>query len=104
MPVSYTHLDVYKRQPRSINRHNYSEAEIDQVVEKPVVRKLCSLMRFRNQHPAFNGSIAVDQDSTGGKLHIRWDKDGAFAALDANFQDCLLYTSSIRFFSFWLLS
>ena len=74
-------------EPRSINRHNYSEAEIDQVAEKPVVQKLCNLMRFRNQHPAFNGDITVDQDSTGGKLHIRWDKDGAFAALDANFQD-----------------
>ena len=73
-------------EPRSINRHNYSEAEIDQVAEKPVVQKLCNLMRFRNQHPAFNGDITVDQDSTGGKLHIRWDKDGAFAALDANFR------------------
>ena len=57
------------------------------MAEKPVVQKLCNLMRFRNQHPAFNGDITVDQDSTGGKLHIRWDKDGAFAALDTNFQD-----------------
>ena len=72
---------------RSINRHNYTEEEIDQAVQKPILQKLYRLMRFRNQHPAFDGNILVDQNSAGGRLHIQWKKNNAIAVLDADFGD-----------------
>ena len=72
---------------RSINRHNYTEEEIDQAVQKPMLQKLYRLMRFRNQHPAFDGNILVDQTSAGGRLHIQWKKNNAIAVLDADFGD-----------------
>jgi sucrose phosphorylase len=49
---------------RSINRHNYSLAEIDQCCKTPLVRKLIALMRFRNEHPAFDGEIAINCPET----------------------------------------
>ena len=72
---------------RSINRHNYTEEEIDRAVQKPMLQKLYRLMRFRNQHPAFDGNILVDQTSAGGRLHIQWKKNNAIAVLDADFGD-----------------
>ena len=72
---------------RSINRHNYTEEEIDQAVQKPMLQKLYRLMHFRNQHPDFDGNILVDQNSAGGRLHIQWKKDNAIAVLDADFGD-----------------
>lgn len=38
---------------RNINRHNYTEQELEQEACRPVVRRLCALMRLRNGHPAF---------------------------------------------------
>ena len=42
---------------RAINRHMYSLEEAEAAVQKPVVRALLQLMRFRNTHPAFNGQV-----------------------------------------------
>jgi sucrose phosphorylase len=44
---------------REVNRHNYSMDEIISAVEKPVVQRLIKLIRFRNEHPAFNGKLTV---------------------------------------------
>ncbi|MDF2888859.1 MAG: sucrose phosphorylase [Lacrimispora sp.] len=38
---------------RDINRHYYSLDEIEKEVNRPVVKQLFELMRFRNTHPAF---------------------------------------------------
>ncbi len=38
---------------RDINRHYYSLEEIAKETERPVVKRLFELMRFRNTHPAF---------------------------------------------------
>ena len=40
---------------RDINRHYYTVEEAKDALEKPVVKALLDLCRFRNQHPAFNG-------------------------------------------------
>ncbi|SFR58172.1 sucrose phosphorylase [Anaeromicropila populeti] len=42
---------------RNINRHYYTLDEIEQEVERPVVKKLIQLMEFRNSHPAFDGEF-----------------------------------------------
>lgn len=48
---------------REINRHNFSLEEIECAVKKPVVKRLIELIRFRNEHPAFNGSIEIPDSS-----------------------------------------
>jgi len=52
---------------RNINRHYYTREEIEQEVKRPVVQKLCTLMKFRNTHDAFNGTVSI-QD--GPEKHI----------------------------------
>lgn len=45
--------------PRDISRHNYTYQEVAEAAQKPVVQKLCRLMRFRNSYDAFSGSCHV---------------------------------------------
>ena len=44
---------------RNINRHYYSLEEAEQEMERPVVKRLFELMRFRNSYPAFDGEFSV---------------------------------------------
>lgn len=65
---------------REINRHNYTIAEIDKEVDRPVVKKLIELIRLRNSHPAFNGTfdVGVCDDS---EIVISWNNNESFARL-----------------------
>ncbi|MCX6054221.1 MAG: sucrose phosphorylase [Chloroflexi bacterium] len=65
---------------REINRHNYSIEEIDRDVQRNVVVKLLELIKFRNNHPAFNGVFSVINcdDET---LLLSWDNPDVFARL-----------------------
>jgi len=45
---------------RNINRHNYSLAEAERELERPVVQRLRDLMRFRNSCPAFAGGFELE--------------------------------------------
>ncbi len=45
--------------PRSINRHNYTEEELAQEVQRPIVQRLLSMLRLRNTHPAFDGPLEI---------------------------------------------
>lgn len=56
---------------RAINRYNYSVAEVEQALQKPVVQRLLSLIRFRNEHPAFHGSFQV-LDTSEDHLVMTW--------------------------------
>jgi hypothetical protein len=58
---------------REINRHNFSMEEIEACVEKGVVQRLVKLIRFRNEHPAFNGEFQV-LDSKESIIRLRWQK------------------------------
>ncbi len=69
---------------REINRHNYSLEEIDQAVQRPVVQKLFDLIRFRNQHPAFQGSFSMPE-APDPSIILRWDNEDAWATLEVNF-------------------
>lgn len=66
---------------RAINRHNFTEEEIAQLVEKDVVQRLLKLIRFRNDYEAFNGDFEVI-DTPADKLHLKWKLDE---------KDCNLY-------------
>ena len=75
-------LDSIKKtgEGREINRHNFTLEEIEQAIEKDVVKKLMTLIKLRNTHPAFNGVFEVgscdDKD-----LVLSWKKDEAFTEL-----------------------
>jgi sucrose phosphorylase len=60
---------------REINRHRYTAAELDEALDRPVVRALARLIRFRNAHPAFQGAFSC-LDAADGALALRW-RNGA---------------------------
>ena len=66
---------------RDVNRHYYARGEIEQELQRPVVQALLRLIRFRNSHPAFEGSCTV----TGGgpRLTMAWTHHDERAVLDA---------------------
>ncbi len=43
--------------PRGVNRHRFTPEEAAKELERPVVKALQMMCRFRNYHPAFNGQV-----------------------------------------------
>jgi sucrose phosphorylase len=72
------------KEGRNINRHYYSMDEVAAEVERPVVKKLISLMEFRNAHPAFDGSFEL-LECDDNELVIRRVGKGGAAELHADF-------------------
>jgi sucrose phosphorylase len=66
---------------RDINRHYYTPEEIDRAIQRPVVQSLFEFMRFRNQHPAFNGSFSMPETSDSA-LILRWDNGEDWTMLE----------------------
>ena len=56
---------------RDINRHYYSTAEIDENLERPVVKALNALAKFRNELPAFDGEFSYEVDGDTS-ITFRW--------------------------------
>ncbi|MRH43605.1 sucrose phosphorylase [Aquibacillus halophilus] len=56
---------------REINRHNFTLSEIEQSLEKDVVKRLMRLIKFRNDYNAFNGNFDVLK-SMDGEVRLRW--------------------------------
>ena len=71
---------------RTINRHTYTRAELEEAVQKPVCRRLYQLMRFRNTYEAFNGNITIGDNCDDGTLTITWEKGLYHTTLHADFK------------------
>ncbi len=69
---------------RDINRHYYTPEEIDLAIQRPVVQSLFELIRFRNRHPAFNGSFSMPETPDSG-IALRWDNGVDWAMLEVDF-------------------
>jgi len=69
---------------RDINRHYYTPEEIDRAIQRPVVQSLFKLIRFRNHHPAFNGSFSMPETRDSG-ITMRWDNGVNWAMLEVDF-------------------
>lgn len=66
---------------REINRHNFSMEEIEQCVQKKVVKRLLRLIRFRNEYDAFNGVFKV-MESPGDEIMLSWRKENKYCSLN----------------------
>ncbi len=69
---------------RDINRHYYTPEEIDRAIQRSVVQSLFELIRFRNHHPAFNGSFSMPGTRDSG-ISLRWDNGVDWAMLEVDF-------------------
>lgn len=74
------------KEGRNINRHYYSNEELKTETERPVVKKLLNMMRFRNSEIAFSGSFQIDE-CTDSSMIIRREKDGENITLAADFKN-----------------
>jgi len=69
---------------RDINRHYYSHDEVLAALRRPIVTRLCQLIRLRNVHPAFAGKFHI-ADSSDTELVLRWRNGTEFAELALDF-------------------
>lgn len=60
---------------RDINRHRYTPEEIAAELQRPVVQRLCALIRLRNAHPSFGG-VFESLEAPTGTLLMRWTGGG----------------------------
>lgn len=67
---------------RAINRRNYTLEEIDTALRRPIVRRLIELVRLRNTHPAFDGTLDIDAD--GSSLRLCWRAGVATCILEVD--------------------
>ncbi len=61
---------------RNINRTYYSSNEIRERLGRPVVKALCKLIKFRNEHASFQGDFQLEE-SDSEVLHVSW-RNGKF--------------------------
>jgi sucrose 6(F)-phosphate phosphorylase len=68
---------------RAINRHDYSRGEVEAALRRPVVKRLLELVRLRNTHPAFDGSLQV---ATGRDrvLRLGWRNGESSCSLEVD--------------------
>jgi len=62
-----------------------ARTEIDASLARPVVRALCRLIRFRNEHPAFDGNLTCSGEGPG--FVMSWARDDDEAVLRADLAD-----------------
>ncbi len=73
---------------RNINRHYYSKEEIEREIERPMLKKMYAIMRFRNSYPAFDGDVSIDDAGSANGLTIRWSNGEYAAQLHADLKTC----------------
>ena len=76
---------------RDINRHYYTSAEVVAALQRPVVRGLVDLIRFRNEHAAFGGEFQVESGPPE-ELRMEWKAGHDFARLEV---DLRTFTATI---------
>ncbi|SFP98846.1 sucrose phosphorylase [Butyrivibrio proteoclasticus] len=72
---------------KEINRTNLTLNQINEAMEKDVVKKQLDLLRFRNTCPAFGFDAKLDVTVDGSLMKFVWENNGHKAALEADFSD-----------------
>lgn len=78
---------------REINRQNFSVNEIEEALEKDVVKRLIKLIKFRNDYPAFNGVFSI-LNAPNDQVKLKWEKDNYWCKLSIDLKN---YQSIIEF-------
>ncbi|MBT8051751.1 MAG: glycosidase [Gammaproteobacteria bacterium] len=68
---------------KEINRTTLSLADIENGLQTEVVRQQLQLLKLRNTHPAFSGTLEI-HDTPSDRLHLTWRDGDAYAILEAN--------------------
>jgi sucrose phosphorylase len=68
---------------KEINRTTLSLADIENGLQTDVVRQQLQLLKLRNTHPAFSGTLEI-HDTPPDRLHLTWRDGDAYAILEAN--------------------
>jgi sucrose phosphorylase len=68
---------------RAINRHDYTRGEIENELQRPVVQRMLDLIRLRNGHPAFDGTLD-DELIERSHLRLSWRIANASCSLDVD--------------------
>ncbi len=78
-------MDLLKRTDtgRDINRHYYTGVELEANLDRPVVKTLMQLIRFRNGHPAFSGEFHLLPIDDHG-IRIEWRSLNDWLRLEVN--------------------
>jgi sucrose phosphorylase len=69
---------------RAINRHDYPLDEVSDALDRGVVRRLLELIRLRNTHPAFDGTVVVEADHDHA-IRLRWGSGTEALTLEVDF-------------------
>ncbi len=72
---------------KEINRTNLTLRQIEDAMDKEVVKKQLELLKFRNTCPAFGFNANLDISNEGSVMKFVWENDGHKAVLEANFSD-----------------
>lgn len=62
---------------RDINRPYLERDKIEENLDRPVVRHLLDLIRFRNTHPGFGGDFSLRESGGDNVLELGWESPGA---------------------------
>jgi sucrose phosphorylase len=71
---------------RDINRHYYTPGEVHQQLNRPVVLRLLSLLKWRNTHHAFDGDFQL-VSTPDDRIVMEWTSEKHFARLDVDLVD-----------------
>jgi sucrose phosphorylase len=69
---------------KEINRTNLSKEQIENALEKDIVKKQLEMLRFRSIFPGFSFDSNIKVESNGSIMTFAWEKDGYVAALKAD--------------------
>ena len=78
------------RTGRDINRHSYGADEVEKQLSRTVVRRLLTLMRFRNSYGAFAGRFVIEETHNDDEIILSWNRGGLEARLSAHLRDLSL--------------
>lgn len=76
-------VDLLERtkEGRNINRHYYTEEEIATETQRPLLKKLFRLMRFRNSYGAFEGTVSISRQVEPNCFAIHWENSELWTEL-----------------------
>ena len=71
---------------KEINRTTLSNEDVEKGLQTPVVTDQLKLLKLRNTHPAFNGTLEIIPCESHG-LHLSWRNGDHLATLEADLRD-----------------